>query len=200
MQCTSAVQREHIAGNVARFTYDSIVDRDLIVVAEDLESLPEAPKHSRKSQEERAADMIPKMGNLLGKSEPTSPGSLLAAHVQPDAGSCRQKQGGLTLLQTLMSFCAFMLACQGPLDSQLHLAACVCSPHFLACVGHSEGSSSWISGPIGTCMTSAAGQLTRLFAMQGLRIDESTAMYYLKESGGDLKKAVKLFGVLPFLA
>ena len=48
-------------------------------------------------------------------------------------------------------------------------------------------------------MTSAAGQLTRLFAMQGLRIDESTAMYYLKESGGDLKKAVKLFGVLSFL-
>ena len=44
-------------------------------------------------------------------------------------------------------------------------------------------------------MTPVAGQLTRLFAMQGLRIDESTAMYYLKESGGDLKKAVKLFGV-----
>lgn len=40
---------------------------------------------------------------------------------------------------------------------------------------------------------SAAGQLTRLFALQGLRIDESTAMYYLKESGGDLKKAVRLF-------
>lgn len=48
-------------------------------------------------------------------------------------------------------------------------------------------------------MTSVAGQLTRLFAMQGLRIDESTAMYYLKESGGDLKKAVKLFGVFPFI-
>ena len=48
-------------------------------------------------------------------------------------------------------------------------------------------------------MTSAAGQLTRLFAMQGLRIDESTAMYYLKESGGDLKKAVKLFGEPSFL-
>ena len=40
---------------------------------------------------------------------------------------------------------------------------------------------------------SAAGHLTRLFALQGLRIDESTAMYYLKESGGDLKKAVRLF-------
>ena len=53
-----------------------------------------------------------------------------------------------------------------------------------------------VLGSIGTCMTSAAGQVTRLFAMQGLRIDESTAMYYLKESGGDLKKAVKLFGVL----
>ena len=52
---------------------------------------------------------------------------------------------------------------------------------------------------IGTRMTSVAGQLTRLFAMQGLRIDESTAMYYLKESGGDLKKAVKLFGVFFFL-
>ena len=50
---------------------------------------------------------------------------------------------------------------------------------------------------IGTVI-SAAGQLTRLFAMQGLRIDESTAMYYLKESGGDLKKAVKLFGKLVF--
>ena len=49
-------------------------------------------------------------------------------------------------------------------------------------------------------MTSVAGQLTRLFAMQGLRIDESTAMYYLKESGGDLKKAVKLFGVFFFLS
>ena len=56
-----------------------------------------------------------------------------------------------------------------------------------------------VLGPIGTCTISAAGQLTRLFAMQGLRIDESTAMYYLKESGGDLKKAVKLFGVLSSL-
>jgi len=39
-----------------------------------------------------------------------------------------------------------------------------------------------------------AGCLTRLFALQGLRIDDSTAMYYLKESGGDLKKAVRMFG------
>lgn len=39
-----------------------------------------------------------------------------------------------------------------------------------------------------------AGHLTRLFALQGLRIDESTAMYYLNESGGDLKRAVRLFG------
>lgn len=93
MRYANVVQREHIAGNVARFTYDSIVDRDLIVVAEDLESLQEAPKHGRKSQEERAADMIQKMGNLLGKSEPTSPGSLLAAHAQPNAGSCCQKKG-----------------------------------------------------------------------------------------------------------
>ena len=83
------MQKEHIAGNVARFTYDSIVDRDLIVVAEDIESLPEAPKHSQKSQEERAADMIQKMGNLLGKSEPPSPGSLLAAHVHYGAESYR---------------------------------------------------------------------------------------------------------------
>ncbi len=41
---------------------------------------------------------------------------------------------------------------------------------------------------------SVAGCLTRLFALQGLRIDDSTAMYYLKESGGDLKKAVRMFG------
>ncbi len=39
-----------------------------------------------------------------------------------------------------------------------------------------------------------AGHLTRLFALQGLRIDESTAMYYLKESGGDLKRAVRMYG------
>ena len=102
MRYTNAVQREHIAGNVARFTYDSIVDRDLIVVAEDLEALPEAPKHSRKSQEERAADMIQKMGNLLGKSEPTSPRSLLAAHVWYGAGSCRQERGASAPLPTLI--------------------------------------------------------------------------------------------------
>ena len=39
-----------------------------------------------------------------------------------------------------------------------------------------------------------AGHLTRLFALQGLRIDEGTAMYYLKESGGDLKRAVRMYG------
>lgn len=64
-----AVPKEHIAGRAARFTYDSIVDRDLIVLADDVASLPEPPKQSQKSQEERAADAIQKMSNLLGKSE-----------------------------------------------------------------------------------------------------------------------------------
>ncbi|CAL5225425.1 g8240 [Coccomyxa viridis] len=100
----ATVPKEHIAGRAARFTYDSIVDRDLIVLADDVASLPEPPKQSQKSQEERAADAIQKMSNLLGKSH-----------------------------------------------------------------------------------------LTRLFALQGLRIDESTAMYYLKESGGDLKRAVRMY-------
>ena len=92
------MQREHIAGNVARFTYDSIVDRDLIIVAEDLESLPEAPKHSQKSQEERAADMIQKMGNLLGKSEPTSPDSSLVVHVNMVPGHVGRRKGVSDLL------------------------------------------------------------------------------------------------------
>ena len=48
--------------------YDSIVDRDLIVLADDVSSLPEPPKQSQRSQEERAADAIQKMSNLLGKS------------------------------------------------------------------------------------------------------------------------------------
>ena len=49
--------------------YDSIVDRDLIVLADDVGSLLEPPKQSQKSSEERAADAIQKMSNLLGKSE-----------------------------------------------------------------------------------------------------------------------------------
>ena len=64
-----AVPKEHIAGRAARFTYDSIVGRDLIVLADDVASLPGPPKQSQKSQEERAADAIQKMSNLLGKSE-----------------------------------------------------------------------------------------------------------------------------------
>ena len=64
-----AVPKEYIAGRAARFVYDSIVDRDLIVLADDVASLPEAPKQSQKSSEERAADAIQKMSNLLGKSE-----------------------------------------------------------------------------------------------------------------------------------
>ena len=65
----SAVPKDYIAGRAARFLYDSIADRDLIVLADDVTSLPEPPKHSTKSQEERAADAIQKMSNLLGKSE-----------------------------------------------------------------------------------------------------------------------------------
>ena len=72
-----AVPKEHIAGRAARFLYDSIVDRDLIVLAEDVASLPEPPKQSRKSQEERAADAIQKISNLLGKSESTSMSGLV---------------------------------------------------------------------------------------------------------------------------
>lgn len=64
-----AVVKERIAGRACRFVYDNIVDRDLIVLADDLESLPEPPKHSQKNSEERAADAIQKMSNLLGKSE-----------------------------------------------------------------------------------------------------------------------------------
>ena len=67
-----AVPKEHIAGRAARFVYDSIVDRDLIVLADDVASLPEPPKQSQRSQEERAADAIQKMSNLLGKSELSS--------------------------------------------------------------------------------------------------------------------------------
>ncbi len=64
-----AVLKEHIAGRACRFVYDNVVDRDLIVLADDLESLPEPPKQIQKNSEERAADAIQKMSNLLGKSE-----------------------------------------------------------------------------------------------------------------------------------
>lgn len=64
-----AVPKEYIAGRAARFVYDSIVDRDLIVLADDVGSLPEPPKQSQKSSEERAADAIQKMSNLLGRGE-----------------------------------------------------------------------------------------------------------------------------------
>ena len=85
-----AVPKEHIAGRAARFTYDNIVDRDLIVLADDVASLPEPPKQSQRSQEERAADAIQKMSNLLGKSEP--PLSSFASVAQawhPSQVSCR---------------------------------------------------------------------------------------------------------------
>lgn len=74
-----AVPKEHIAGRAARFVYDNIVDRDLIVLAEDVASLPEPPKHSQKSQEERAAEVIQKMSSLLGKSEAPSMSGLCVA-------------------------------------------------------------------------------------------------------------------------
>lgn len=37
-------------------------------------------------------------------------------------------------------------------------------------------------------------KLSSLCLVLGLRIDENTAKYYLADAGGDLKKAIKLFG------
>lgn len=73
-----AVAKEYIAGRAARFVYDCIVDRDLIVLADNVASLPEPPKQSQKSSKERAADAIQKMSNLLGKSEHLLSSSCLA--------------------------------------------------------------------------------------------------------------------------
>ena len=128
---------------MARFTYDSIVDRDLIVVAEDLESLPEAPKHSRKSQEERAADIIQKMGNLLGKSEPTSPGSLPAAHCNTMLGHVCRRMGSQFAADIDEILC---VPAKRPWAKQLHQPARVCAPQCVVYLGHRQGPSPWRSG------------------------------------------------------
>ncbi|EIE26734.1 hypothetical protein COCSUDRAFT_59251 [Coccomyxa subellipsoidea C-169] len=89
------VQQHQIHGKAARFIYDRIVDRDLIIIADDINSLPAEAPQSEKRQVANTEDAVHKMSQLLGR---------------------------------------------------------------------------------------------------GLRIDENTAKYYLADAGGDLKKAIKLFG------
>ena len=64
-----AVQREQIWGRAARFIYDRIVDRDLIIIADDVESLPAEPPACEKRPVLNTEDAVHKMSQLLGRGE-----------------------------------------------------------------------------------------------------------------------------------
>ncbi len=64
-----AVQQHQIHGKAARFIYDRIVDRDLIIIADDINSLPAEAPQSEKRQVANTEDAVHKMSQLLGRGE-----------------------------------------------------------------------------------------------------------------------------------
>jgi hypothetical protein len=65
----SAVQRDQIHGRAARFIYDTIVDRDLIIIADNVESLPAVPPACERRQVANTEDAVHKMSQLLGRGK-----------------------------------------------------------------------------------------------------------------------------------
>ncbi|KAK9916357.1 hypothetical protein WJX75_001755 [Coccomyxa subellipsoidea] len=61
------VQRDQIHGRAARFIYDTIVDRDLIIIADNVESLPAVPPACERRQVANTEDAVHKMSQLLGR-------------------------------------------------------------------------------------------------------------------------------------
>lgn len=61
----AAVRQEQIPGKAGRCIYDSTVDRDLVVLADDVASLPESPPEVDKPKS--IEDAVQKMSSLLGR-------------------------------------------------------------------------------------------------------------------------------------
>jgi hypothetical protein len=66
------VPPQHIAGKAGQFHYDSVINRDLVVLAADTEALPEPPPLSPKQAQERADDLALLVSRSLRIDEATA--------------------------------------------------------------------------------------------------------------------------------
>ncbi len=64
-----AVQKEQICGKAARFIYDKVVDRDLIVISDNIDKLLAGTPECEKCQFAISDDGVLKLSQLLGRGE-----------------------------------------------------------------------------------------------------------------------------------
>ena len=64
-----AVQREQIHGKAARFVYDKVVDRDLIVISDNIDELLAATPECEKCKVVSSESGVLKMSQLLGRGK-----------------------------------------------------------------------------------------------------------------------------------
>lgn len=65
----TAVQRQQICGKAARFIYDKVVDRDLIVISDNIDELLAGSPECEKCQVASSESGVLKMSQLLGRGE-----------------------------------------------------------------------------------------------------------------------------------